>query len=343
MDKLEQYLDQVCRSIGGPRSLRQHVRQELREHLLDAVAQHKAAGMPEAEAVAQALAEFGQPEEVRSELEATHGQRMMAVVIDKALQWKEMTMRAKWLWTTWAYLGLVAVIALEVFFITFMVLYIVPRFQRLMRDGIVDYAILEEQGVTWMATFLNGLMVATGTYTTFFVLGAAVLWGLFEWRVRSENKPFMRLSALGTAAVALMVVVIFAAGSMVVSFTLAMPPMGTMARPFALQAIATVDASVSALEQALAKEDWKAAQEQGEEAYYALTRLLIGPAVTSLATWSGPPTVEELRAQVKAAHASMWAARQDLAAKDVERVNAALVEFHKAFGPVREASKKPLR
>ncbi len=35
MDKLEKYLDQVCRSIGGPRSLRQHVRQELREHLHD--------------------------------------------------------------------------------------------------------------------------------------------------------------------------------------------------------------------------------------------------------------------------------------------------------------------
>ena len=52
MEKLEQYLDQVCRSIGGPRSLRQHVRQELREHLLDALAQHKAAGLPEEEALA---------------------------------------------------------------------------------------------------------------------------------------------------------------------------------------------------------------------------------------------------------------------------------------------------
>jgi hypothetical protein len=35
MKKLEQYLDQVCRRISGPRALRQHVRQELREHLLD--------------------------------------------------------------------------------------------------------------------------------------------------------------------------------------------------------------------------------------------------------------------------------------------------------------------
>jgi hypothetical protein len=37
MKKLEQYIDQVCRGIGGPRALRQHVRRELREHLLDAM------------------------------------------------------------------------------------------------------------------------------------------------------------------------------------------------------------------------------------------------------------------------------------------------------------------
>src|SRR5262245_30706635 len=207
MDKLEHYLDQVCRSIGGPRSLRQHVRQELREHLLDALAQHRAAGLSDEDALNRALEEFGKPEEVRSELEATHGQRMLAVVIDKALEWKEMTMRAKWLWTTWAYLGLVSVIALEVLFLTFMVIFIVPRFQKLLRDGMIDSAILEEQGVTWIPAFLGGLQHVTGSYTTLLVLGVAVLWGLFEWRVRSENKPFMRLSALGTTAVGLLVVV----------------------------------------------------------------------------------------------------------------------------------------
>ena len=72
MDKLEQYLDRVCRGIGGPRSLRQHIRQELREHLLDAAAEHKRAGLPEEEALARALEDFGGPDQVRSELEATH-------------------------------------------------------------------------------------------------------------------------------------------------------------------------------------------------------------------------------------------------------------------------------
>ena len=47
MNKLEHYLQQVCRSMGGPKALREHVRQELREHLLDAVAGHRAAGLSE--------------------------------------------------------------------------------------------------------------------------------------------------------------------------------------------------------------------------------------------------------------------------------------------------------
>jgi hypothetical protein len=149
MDKLEQYLDQVCRSIGGPRALRQHVRQELREHLLDAVAGHKAAGMTEEKALDRALEDFGGPEQVRSELEATHGHRLMPVVIDKAMQWKEKTMKAKWLWASWAYLALAAVIALEVLFITFTNIFVVPKFQRLMMDGIVDRAHLDQQGISW--------------------------------------------------------------------------------------------------------------------------------------------------------------------------------------------------
>src|SRR5947209_10989971 len=143
MGKLEQYLDQVCRSIGGPRSLRQHVRQELREHLLDAVAQHRSEGLSEETAVETALEEFGKPEDVRSELEATHGQRMMAVVIDKAMQWKEKTMKARWLWTSWANLSLALVIALEVSFIAFNVIFIVPKFQTLMLHGIIDPALIE--------------------------------------------------------------------------------------------------------------------------------------------------------------------------------------------------------
>src|SRR5262249_8460149 len=150
MDRIDRYVDQVCRHIGGPRAMRQHLRPELREHFLDAGAPHKAAGTPEDKAVEQALEEVGPAAEVRPGMEATHGQRVLAVVLDKAMQWKERTMKAKWLWTSWAYLSLLTVIVLDVLYLTFNVIFIIPRFQKLMRDGLIDPAILDEQGTAWM-------------------------------------------------------------------------------------------------------------------------------------------------------------------------------------------------
>jgi HAAS domain-containing protein len=340
MDKLEQYVEQVCRHIGGPRAMRQHVRQELREHLRDAVAQHRAAGLSEEESLARALEEFGKPEDVRSELEATHGHQMMAVVIDKAIEWKEMTMRAKWLWTTWAYLGLAVTIALEVLFITFMVLMIIPKYQKLLRDGMIDYDALVEHEVAWMAAFLNGLQEVAGGYTTFLVLGAAVLWGLFEWRVKSENKSLMRLSALGTVAAILMVVIMLAAGSMVVSFTLAMPAMGQLSRPYALERVSAIDASISALESALANNDWKATHEQADQASYALRKLAQGPVLHSLSRTSEPQSLDELRDHVQAARESVAQVNESIAEKDGAQLKASLAEFRKAFEPVRQSARE---
>jgi hypothetical protein len=340
MDKLEHYLDQVCRSIGGPRELRLHVRQELREHLLDAAAQHKAAGLPEEEALDRALEDFGGPEQVRSELEATHGHRLLPVLIDKAMQWKERTMRAKWLWTTWSYLTAVLVIALNVLFIVFNSLYIIPKFEKLSRDGIIDPATVDGTGISWMPRFLNHLGNIGSRYTIQILLVAAAVWGLFEWRVRSENKPFMRLSVLGTMSVVLMVVAILMAGSLVIPFCVGVPAVSQMARPWAADQLATIDASIGGLEKAQAKKDWEAMREKAEQASDALHRLSAGPALASLVSWPSTPTVEELRAQMKSADENLRAVRQAIEAKDANRLGTALKEFRQSYGPVREAARR---
>jgi ABC-type multidrug transport system fused ATPase/permease subunit len=342
MDKLEYYLDQVCRSIGGPRALRDHVRQELREHLLDAVAQHKAAGLPEEQALARALEDFGGPEEVRSELEATHGHRLLPVVIDKAMQWKERTMRAKWLWTTWATVAAVVLVVLEVLFIAFNGVYILPKYQKLARDGVLDFSYLQDHGISWMARFLDGVH-SVGHYTTQILLVTLAAWGLFEWRVKSENKSFMRLSMLGTAAVGLMIVVILTTGSLVVMFTLVMPPVTQMSRPWAIEQVATIDAAIGGVEQALTKNDWGAMQEQADQASNALGRLSSGPAVASLTRRNEPPTVEELQARVKEAREDLRAAQLAILDKDAERVQAALQKVQEAMEPVRAAAKRPAK
>jgi hypothetical protein len=229
MDQLEQYLDRVCRGIGGPRALRQHVRRELREHLLDAMAEHKAAGLPEDQALARALEDFGGPDEVRSELEAAHGHRLMAVVIDKALDWKEKTMRAKWLWATWAHATVIAVIALEILWITFAEMFLVPKFYRVGQDGLLTAQMMADPAVAWMVSFLHRLDWVGDHLVTWLLLLSVAAWAAFEWRVRTDNKALIRLSALGTAAAALAVVGILTAGSMLVTLFLGIP--GLLARP----------------------------------------------------------------------------------------------------------------
>ncbi|HEY7159099.1 MAG TPA: permease prefix domain 1-containing protein [Gemmataceae bacterium] len=342
MDKLEYYLDRVCRSIGGPKSLRQHVRQELREHLLDAAAEHRAAGMSEEAALDRALADFGGVDEVRSELEETHGHRLLPVVIDKAMQWKEQTMRAKWLWMTWAHLALAGVIALEVLWIIFAVMYLVPKSQRLLRDGLIDSAILEGQGVTWMASFLSDLSYVGDRYTTWLVLLAIVVVGLFEWRVRSENKSFIRLSTWGTVAVALMVVGILTAGSLVIPYQLAAPASGRIARPYAEQQIASLDTSMAALEEALAKKDWKLIQEDASQASQAVGKLIAAaPAIGSLTPHHGSPTMEELRTRLRSAADCLSEAQQAAHEKDAEGVQAALRKFREWYEPVGKAAASP--
>jgi hypothetical protein len=267
---------------------------------------------------------------------------MLAVVIEKALQWKEMTMRTKWLWTTWAYLGVVGVIVLEVLFLTFLTLMIVPKYQKMLHDGMIDQAIVEEHELEWMPGFLFGLKdVMEGSLMLPALVIVAVLWGLFEWRVKSENKHLMRLAALGTAAVGLMVVVVLAAGALVISFCLAMPAMGELSRPFALEQVAAIETSTGALGEALAQKDWKTAQAQAELTSGALHRLAHGPALKSLTRIGEPPAVEELRAHVQAAHQHLRAAQQAIAAQDAQRTEATLAQFRREFAPVLEASKRP--
>jgi hypothetical protein len=59
--------------------------------------------------------------------------------------------------------------------------------------------------------------------------------------------------------------------------------------------------------------------------------------------WNEAPTVDDLRAQVKAAHDNLRAAQQAMAAKDAGRLEAVLTDFRKAFAPVGEVSKRPAR
>jgi hypothetical protein len=340
MDKLEHYLDQVCRGVGGPRSLRQHLRRELREHLLDAAAEHRAAGFSEEQSLARALDDFGGPEQVRLELEATHGHRMMAVVIDQAMQWKEMTMKAKWFWATWAQLALAIVIAKQALFLLFVTIKIIPAYEKIRGDGLLD---TNDQDTQILLSYADSCLVFLVqiarhfvNYWFLWVLLLAVAWGLFEWRVRSENKPFMRLSALGMAALVLAVAVGVTALSLLIPYVAALPPLYARApEPIVRDQVATVSKSIRELEQAMAKKDWQASQEHATKAERAARYLAgMGAAAPALMSLTEQARLDALREQLSAADECLWEANKAIIAKDAGRLDAAMQKFHEAYGQV---------
>jgi hypothetical protein len=339
MDKLEQYLRQVCRGIGGPRALRHHLRRELREHLQDAVAQHRAAGMAEPDAIALALADFGKPEDVRSELEDTHGHRLMALVIDKALQWKENTMRAKWLWSTWAYLAVFIILALNLFFIAFGALYIVPKFKMFVREGWIGLDRTEPL-LAWIPGFIR-LLDKLGEATTWLLLGAGVLWGLFEWRVRSENKPMMRVAALGTASLGLVVLLGMLVFAMIVPLMVGLPSsMVRRPEPIVQTLSEHVETSVAALQEAREQNDWDKMEENVSQAAGALHNLnLLGSSGPALAALQDQHTVEALRSNLKEADQALRMAQHAVLLRDPARLDLALKKFAEQYGPIHKAAR----
>jgi len=259
MSKLEQYLDQVCHGIAGPRSLRQHIRRELEEHIRDSAAQYRAGGLSEEESLAKALDDFGGPEQVRAELEAAHGHRVMAVVVDKALEWKEKTMKAKWLWSTWAHVMLLLTIAAEVTFIYGCIVLIVPKFREYAREGWIDVAGTNEIGPMnqWALSVIHG--VTTAALNGWWVLLVAVLvWSLFEWRGKSEHKSFMRLGALGTVALSLGAVAFMTAAALILPLTIAADPVlrTDVALQLKAQHASDLTLSMKSLDEAIAANDW---------------------------------------------------------------------------------------
>ena len=143
----------------------------------------------------------------------------------------------------------------------------VPKIQGLRTVGIIR--LFGEEGdseILWMFSFLNDLRWTWQSLAWWIILAAAVLWGLFEWRVRGENKAFMRLAALGMLALGMTVLTVITAWSIELPIFRQLPAMGRISTSAAIRRMATIDAAVAALEQAMDKKDWDAAQKNADRA-----------------------------------------------------------------------------
>ncbi len=246
-------------------------------------------------------------------------------------------MRAKWLWTTWAYVAVVLVIVLEFLYITFAEVYLVPKLKKFREDGWMGGA-EGEPTIEWLYRFIDRVSSVL-EYVPQILLGMLVIWGLFEWRVRSESKTLMRLSALGTGGLGLMVIVFLMMAALVLPFMMGLPG-NRVARPWAMETAVSIEKSVSALEQAAAKQDWAALQADAQELSRGLTRLSAGPFVGSLRSDNDFATSSSLYYGMKATKEAMTGIEHAIETKDLQQLNSAMEKFRTAYEPLRKAAKR---
>src|SRR5262245_50528486 len=107
-------------------------------------------------------------------------------------------MWAKRFWTAAAHLVLGLVIAAQLLFITYSMVRIVPAYLKSYDDRLIGFDIPPKaQAVVagvqqWLTISIRTADYVASYWWLVALLGAAAL-GLFEWRVRSENKSLMRL------------------------------------------------------------------------------------------------------------------------------------------------------
>ena len=201
MNEIDKYLDEVCRTLGGSHDLREHVREEIKDHLTDAVEANVAKGLSKEDATRKAIEDFGKPEETRSGLESLYGHSLTAFLVDRAMAWKESNMKSGWKWSFTAMAILVTVMAMELLLSFGSFVFIFPRLQD-------NFQTQGEPLPAIAAAALKGALFLYGPWGWALLIAALVAWGLFEWRSKSENKAVIRLTC--TACLTLVVTVVFA-------------------------------------------------------------------------------------------------------------------------------------
>jgi hypothetical protein len=194
MNDIDRYLDQACRQVNGPDSLRAHLRKELKEHLEEAIDALVGEGMSQADATAKAFEELGDPEIIRDGMESVYGPGVTSLFVDKAIKWRDRK------WHIAAQVGLGLIIASAIGCTMFMLIYVVPVLMEIHEHVGIDVPAVVAKTIGFSEMVWNhywiGLLVLIGGL------------GLFEWKYRSDNKAHMR-TAIGVCLSLLSVLAAF--------------------------------------------------------------------------------------------------------------------------------------
>jgi len=258
MNDIDRYLDQACRSVSGSVALRKHLRDELKEHLEEAIKELVAGGISEEEAAKKVIEDFGEPEMVREGLQSVYGHSVTSFFIDKAMEWKERTMRSKWTWNSAIYIGLVLIIALAVSSIVFEFIWILPSIQR----SYVEVDMDMPEYLIQSFRFANHIVNWWWIWLIVIVGGM----GLFERKCGSENKSLIRTTMGVMASLVTVAFAFFLTAAIMINFTM-MPRMRDESRSESaiITRVTEAHESYKQLTKAIRDKDWTVAGKSANE------------------------------------------------------------------------------
>jgi hypothetical protein len=229
---------------------------------------------------------------------------------------------------------------MEVAFVAMAMVFIVPKFEWMAHEGMMgdhfDDIRPWYRAVVDIARFAanNGILI---------LIVLTALWALFEWRVRSENKSFIRISIMGTAAVLLLGLVTLTAGVLVIPAMTAIEMVERRApeRPV-MTYLSSLDSSLKATQQAIAAKDWDAVT-RGAAACLANARRLenTGAAAPVIVASADRAKVSDFRERIVSARRSLSEALDAAFKHDEEALLSAMQSFHEAYDPLRTAATQP--
>ena len=186
---------------------------------------------------------------------------------------------------------------MNILFFAFVEMMFVPKLKKLQNDGWLTGDAMALPVMDWLNASLR-MLAWLGDHATWLMLAGLGLWGLFEWRVRGENKPAMRLTLFGTLAVVLTIGSAVISSAMIIPFLIGMPDLARNSVPAAIEQLAIIDASLHQLDESLKSKDWPAMRRSADRAVNAVSMLgQVLDANTDRTPLRDKATLEELRRQ----------------------------------------------
>ncbi|MCA9439232.1 MAG: hypothetical protein KC964_00380 [Candidatus Omnitrophica bacterium] len=135
---------------------------------------------------------------VREGLQAVYGQRLISILVERAMEWKVSTLMSEWKWRFVALTALVATIFVQFFLLAFFIGWITPRLA----------GELEQQGLPLPDPLFQTIVVADFLvrYQWAFLSLAFLAVFLFERKHHGASKPSMRFAGGTILSLILMVV-----------------------------------------------------------------------------------------------------------------------------------------